>query len=220
MVNQLLSEFLRLIDQIGKKLKPFVMNRRYRWGIILILVIAPFAKHFYLLFPVEGIGEYLVNYGLIQIPNSLENPANEWFFGNFSVYFWIMGELLAPLILIIGMFLLFPKNYYPSYFVGIPFVYYLILLIHRMFIVNNNIELRDGFTVSLTFTYMLFGIILFIISDKIITYRNQKYIAAEARIKGMISMPGVKWSEKEELIRNEITLANKDESELIARESA
>lgn len=219
-MTHLPSKFLRLIDLLSKKLKPFVTNRRYRWGIILLLVIAPFAKHFYLLLPEEGLGEYIVNNGIIQIPNLLEAPENDWFYINFRNYFWIMGELLTPIILIGGMFLLFPKKYYPSYLVVVPFGYYLILLIHRIFFVNSDTELRGGFTISLTLTYMLFGIILFIISDKIIIYKSNQRIATEARIKGVINMPGVKWSDKEKLIRNEIAIANKDKNEFLVRESA
>ncbi|MCH7696516.1 MAG: hypothetical protein IIB73_09545, partial [Proteobacteria bacterium] len=115
--------------------------------------------------------------------------------------------------------LLFPKNYYPAYLAIVPFGYYLTLLIHRMFFVNDESELRDGFTISVTLAYMLFGIILFVISDKIIIDGNSKRHAAEARIKGVINMPGVNWSEKEELIRKEVAFANTNKDKHI-KESA
>ena len=203
MLSQLHIKARRLLVKFGMELKPYVSNKRYRWGIIILLVIAPFAKHFYLLFPVTGLGEYIIDNGFIQLPNILEDPEYDWYYISFRNYFWTIGEILAPLIIIIGMFLLFPKKYYPSYLALVPLGYYFTLLIHRL-VTSSNSEYRDGFTISITLGYMLFGIILFVISDKIILYKNRKYHAAEARIKGVINMPGVKWSDKEELLRKEI----------------
>ena len=210
MITNLRLRYIKLISLLGKELKPYATSKRYRWGIILLLVIAPIAKHVYLLFPEEGFGDYIINNTFFQLLNTLENPENDWFYESFRSYFWIIGELLAPLILISGMFLLFPKNYYPAYLAIVPFGYYLTLFFQRTFFLEENNDFRDGFTISVTLAYMLFGIIFFVISDKIIIDRNSKRHAAEARIKGVINMPGVKWSEKEELIRKEVTFANTD----------
>ena len=60
--------------QLGRELKPYATNKRYRWGIIILLVIAPFAKHFYLLFSRDGLGEYIVNNEIFQFPNLSISP--------------------------------------------------------------------------------------------------------------------------------------------------
>ena len=44
-------------------------NRRLRWGLLLLLVIAPLSKFIYLLFPQGGFGEYLINTSLITVNN-------------------------------------------------------------------------------------------------------------------------------------------------------
>lgn len=105
---------------------------------ITLLVFAPMAKFVYLLLPELGFGEYFINIGSIQIANTLEGEENGWFWAYIYQYVFSNGELLAPTISIFGLFLLFPKKYPPAYLAGLPFGYYLSMLIHRMFFVDSN----------------------------------------------------------------------------------
>ena len=189
-------------------------NKRLRWGMIILMIIAPLAKYFYLTLPVGGFGEYLINFGPIQIANTLEGYDTGWFFIYYREYFWTIGELLTPLLSMYGIFLLFPEKYYPSYLVGVPFGYYLSLLIHRMFFVTDNDNfLNGGATVSMTIAFIVLGVVFFIVSDKVITQRTQKRQATEARILGLINMPGMNWQDKESYIRKEVVDALKNEND-------
>ncbi len=188
-------------------------NKRMRWGMIILMIIAPIAKYFYLTLPVEGFGEYLINIGPIQIANTLEGHDTDWYYVFYIDYFWSIGELLTPLLSIYGIFLLFPEKYYPSYLVGVPFGYYLSLLIHRMFFVTNDDNFHNGGTVAMTIAYIVLGVVFFIVSDKVITHRTQKRQATEARIIGLINMPGMNWQDKESYIRKEVADVLKSEND-------
>ena len=120
-------------------------NKRLQWGLIFILVLAPLAKFSYLLLPKEGFGEYFFVLGKYGIKNTLEGPYNGWYWGTIRMYLFSNGELLTPTLVIFGLFLLFPKKYFPSYLAGIPFGYYLSLLVHRMFFVTSNEDFDEAF---------------------------------------------------------------------------
>lgn len=196
-------------------------NKRLRWGLLLLLIIAPASKMIYLLFPIDGFGDYIINTNLITIPNFLESKyiaetGEGWFFEKLYYWFWMCGELWAPLIAIFGIFLLFPKNYYPSYLVGIPFGYFLSSLIHRMFVTSFE-EFHGGIGSSVIAMWLILGVIIFVISDKILFKKNHVIRATEARMAGLINMPGMDWKNKEEMLKNEASDWVKHENELYTR---
>jgi len=218
-----LSEVIN-IDEIKLRvyggLYAFWDNKRLRWGMVLLMILAPLSKFFYLLLPEAGIGEYLINFGPVQIINRVEGLENGWYFNSFYMYFFSIGELMAPVLSILGIFLLFPKKYYPAYLVGVPFGYYFSMLIHRMFYVTDYESFHSGATTTMTLAFLLFGVVLFIVSDKVLFRQNHKKRAAQARIIGLINMPGMKWNDKEEIIRKELADAMKVDNEKYIKESA
>ena len=224
---------------IGKKLKGFTYslnidkfkvrvlnglytfwdNKRLRWGMLFLLIIAPASKFFYMLFPENGFGEYLVNLGPVKVLNSIEGMGN-WFYVTFYYYFFSVGELAAPVLSTFGIFLLFPKKYYPSYLVGVPFGYYLSMVVHRMFFVTSNADMLSGFTTTMTLSFLILGVVFFAVSDKVLFKQNHRKRASEARIIGLINMPGMEWTDKEEIIRKEVAEVMKVDNELFVKESA
>ena len=194
-------------------------NKRLRWGMLFLLIIAPASKFAFLLFPEAGFGEYLINLGPVQIINTIEGIDN-WYYVFFYHYFFSIGELLAPVLSIFGIFLLFPKKYYPSYLIGVPFGYYLSMLVHRMFFVSSNVDFISGFTNTMTVSFLIMGIVFFIVSDKVLFKQNHQKRAAEARIIGLVNMPGMSWGDKEEIIRKEVKEVMKVDNELFIKESA
>ena len=205
----------------------FWQNKRLRWGLLTLLILAPAAKLFYLLFP-EHFGEFLVDFGPIQIYNTIENTKGvtvtdapgpgEWFWDTIRAYFWSCGELAAPVISFLGIFLLFPKNYYPAYLIGLPFGYYLSLLVHRMFIVDSYQAFHEGAGTFMMISFFIFGFVLFMISDKVLFKQNHRKRSSEARIIGLINLPGMSWAEKELLIRREVDEAAEVSNELYEKD--
>jgi len=187
---------------------------------LFLLILAPVSKFFYLILPEAGFGEYLVNLGPLQLINSLEASENEWYWYTFYYYFFSIGELMAPVMSVFGIFLLFPKKYYPSYLVGVPFGYYLGMLLHRMFFVTDYDTFHGGFTSTMTLTFLILGVVFFIVSDKVLFRQNHKKRAAEARIIGLINMPGMEWNDKEKIIKKEVAEVMKVDNELFIKESA
>ena len=204
----------------------FWQNKRLRAGFITLLIIAPASKFFYLLLPMDGFGEYFIDWGFLKIPNTIEvqdltvdpDVRPGWFFITFYYYFWSLGDLLAPTISILGMFLLFPKNYYPSYLVGVPFGYYLSMLFHRMFMVDSDEALHQGAGTFMIIVFLLVGVVIFIISDKVLFKEHHRKRASEARIIGVINMPGMSWEDKELILKKEAADALKHSNELYDRD--
>lgn len=218
-----LTESLRLEGfkiRLFNGLYTFWDNKRLRWGLLILLLFAPASKFLYLLFPMEGFGPYLLNMGPVQIINTIEGTENGWYWTVIAMYMWSVGELLAPVLSIFGIFLLFPKKYYPSYLVGVPFGYYLSMLVHRMFFVTDYNSFHSGATTTMTLTFLLLGIVFFMVSDKVLFRQNHGKRASEARIIGLINMPGMEWTDKEEIIRKEVADAMKVDNELFIRETA
>ena len=129
---------------------------------------------------------------------------------------WVCGELWAPLIAIYGIFLLFPRNYYPAYLVGIPFGYFLSLLVHRMF-VSSYEEYHSGVAMSYAAILIVLGVFIFFLSDKLLFNKNHIKRATEARIIGLINTPGIDWKDKEEILKNEAKEWMKEDNELFER---
>lgn len=198
----------------------FWENKRLRWGMLTLLLIAPLAKFLYLIFPAQGFGEYIISIGPFTVLNTIEGQANGWFWAYIQQYVFSNGELLAPTISIFGIFLLFPKKYYPSYLTGVPFGYYLSMLVHRMFFVNSNETFLQGFTGATMVMFLLVGVVFFMVSDKVLFRQNHRKRAAEARIIGLVNMPGMSWNDKEEIIRQEVAEVMKVDNELFIKESA
>ena len=187
---------------------------------ISLLVFAPMAKFVYLLLPEAGFGEYLINVGSIQIPNTLEGEKYDWYWGYIQQYVFSNGELLAPTISIFGLFLLFPKKYPPAYLAGLPFGYYLSMLIHRMFFVDSNENFLDGFSITITIAYLLLGIAFFIVSSKLLSRKENIKQAIVARIAGVIKLDGVSWEDKESILNKEVDMMIDTENELFTKKSA
>jgi len=189
-------------------------NPRLRTGLIILLIIAPASKFVYLLFPQDGFGEYLINTGFLKIPNFLEPDG--WFF--YSVYYFIfsLSEFFTPILSTLGVFFLFPKGYYPSYLSGIPLGYYTALLINRTMVIDEA-DFHSGVAVSLILAMIIFAAFLLYISDKVLFRNNHRKRSIEARIIGLINMPGVSWDEKEELLKKEAKDAAKEDNELFIR---
>ena len=187
---------------------------------LLLMLAAPLAKFFYMLMPIDGFGTYFINTSSLHIINTVEGIENDWYFNTFYMYFWSIGELLAPVLSIFGIFLLFPKKYYPSYLVGVPFGYYFSMLIHRMFFVDSSLSFHGGATTTMTMTFLVLGVVFFMDSDKVLFKQNHRKRASEARIIGLINMPGMEWTDKEEIIRKEVAEVMKVDNELFIKESA
>jgi len=124
-----------------------------------------------------------------------------------------MSELVAPLCAMFGIFLLFPKKYYPSYLVGIPFGYFLSLLIHKISVTSNE-ELHQGYGMAIVAMFIILGVVVFIVSDKILFKKNHIIRASEARMVGLIKMPGMSWGDKEILLKKEAESWTKEQNEL------
>lgn len=190
-------------------------DKRLRWGLLFLLIIAPASKFIYLLFPEAGVGEYFIQSKYLTIPNFIETPGDSkgWYWQTLYYWFWMNGELWAPLMAIFGIFLLFPKNYFPSYLVGIPFGYFLSLLVHRMF-VGTSEEYHNGVGTAMIAMFIILGVVIFIVSDKILFKNNHVMRAHEARIVGLINLPGLSWDQKEPLLRKEAEEWSKQQNEL------
>ena len=201
----------------------FWQNKRLRWGLITLLIIAPLSKFFYLLLPEFGFGEYLIEIGSFKIVNNIEviykgnNVEGDWFYNTFYWYFFSLGELLAPLVSIFGIFLLFPKQYYPSYLVGVPFGYYLSMVVHRATI-SSDAEFHQGVGATMMLTFLFLGIAIFMVSDKVLFKQHHRKRASEARILGLINMPGMTWEEKELIIKKEASEIIKTNNELFDKD--
>jgi len=192
-------------------------DRRLRTGLITLLLLAPAARYMFFLFPQKGLGPYLIDWGPIHLVNSIE--TNGWYYRTFYYYFRSIGDLLSPTIAMFGIFLLFPRKYYPSYLMVIPFGYFLTNLVHRMFFVNSFKSFHDGVAVSLTITLFLFGAVIFLLSDKLVFGKNDLKRVSEARIVGLINTPGLGWKEKAPIIKNEVSRIIKVDDRLYLKET-
>ncbi len=210
-----LLNFKSTILKVSNALVSLWLNPRLRTGMILLLIAAPVSRFFYLILPPEGFGEYFIQTDLITIVNSIE--GQDWYY--FSLYYWAftLSELWAPMIVFLGIFFLFPKKYYPSYLVAVPFGYYAALLIHRLFATSNE-NFHNGVGFSTVALFIVFTIVMFVVSDKILFNDNHRKRAIEARIIGLINMPGMDWKDKEELLKKEAEQATKEKNnELFTR---
>jgi hypothetical protein len=192
----------------------FWANHRLRTGLIILLIIAPLSKFFYLIFPIDGFGLYIINNSFVTIPNLIE--GSHWYFYSLFYFFFAISEFLTPLLTTIGLFFLFPKNYYPSYLCGVPAGYYLVLLLSRAAVVSNA-DFHSPVTVPFILTGILFSVFVFYMSDKMLFKTNHRKRAIEARILGLINMPGMSWKDKEELLKREAKDAMKANNELFNR---
>jgi hypothetical protein len=68
-----------LAGRLQSGLHVFWKNKRLRWGLVTLLVIAPIANFVYLLLPEYGFDDYFINIVSIEIPNTLEGEENELF---------------------------------------------------------------------------------------------------------------------------------------------
>lgn len=183
-------------------------DRRLRTGLILLLIIAPLMKFMYFFFPRNGFGEYLINNEFIAIPNLIE--GKHWFYRYIFNWIWTTGQVLAPMFACLGLYFLFPRKYYPSYLLAVPFGYYLALFIHRAGATSFE-TFHDGIGLFTIVIFVVFSLVLFIISDKLLFNTHHRKRAIEARIIGLINMPGMSWEDKEELINREADEALKEE---------
>jgi hypothetical protein len=218
---------LRAVDdfriRLFNGLYTFWENKRLRWGLITLLIIAPLSKFFYLLMPIEGFGENFIEIGSFSIPNMIERIdtfeqlEDDWYFINLYYYFFSLGELMAPLISVFGIFLLFPRGYTPSYLVGVPFGYYLSMLVHRV-TVSSEEAFHEGVGMTVMLTFLFLGIVIFMVSDKVLFKQHHRKRASEARIIGLINMPGMSWEDKELIIKKEAADALRTNNELFIKD--
>lgn len=179
-------------------------TKRFRWGMLILLLFAPFSKFTYLLFPAKGFGQYIVNIGPIKLANTIEGQFNGWYYVYYANFAWSIGELLAPMLIILGVFLLFPQNYSLSYLIGLPFGYYLSLLIYRMFYVHDSNSFHNSFSLGITILFLVFGFILFRIIDRIFQNSRHYNISNNNRIRNIISRQDIGWNDKELILRQEV----------------
>ena len=207
----------RLRLQILSTLYLFWSNRRLRLGIILLLIVAPATKFIYLAFPKSGFGEFLINSSWITVTNFLEPEG--WFYINLYYFFFGVGELAAPMVTVLGIFFLFPKGYYPSYLSGIPFGYYMSLLVQRI-VANSTEAFHNTLPYSIMALFLVFGVIILAISDKVLFNSHHRERSVDARIIGLINMPGMTWKEKEPLLKEEAKKATQNGNEWFDKEAS
>ncbi len=80
-------------------------------------------------------------------------------------------------------------------------------------------DFHDGIGSSVFIMYFIFGIVLFAVSDKILFNTNHRKRAIDARILGLINMPGMSWEKKEDLLKNEAKKAMKEDNEIFSKAS-
>jgi hypothetical protein len=192
----------------------FWSSPRLRLGILFVLILAPASKFVYLLFPENGFGPYILQSEYLTIPNFLEPDG--WYFYSVYYYLFSLSEFLTPILSTIGIFFLFPKNYYPSYITGIPLGYYLAMFINRTTAATNE-DFHGSLPFTMVVVSILFAFLLMYLGDKILFTNNHRKRAIEARIIGLINMPGMSWKDKEELLKNEAKAAAKEDNELFVR---
>jgi len=181
----------------------FWKNKRLRWGLLLLLVFAPLSKFIYLILPNE-IGEYIIDIGIWQLPNTIEGEENGWYWGTIRMYLFANGELMAPTLSVLGIFLLFPKKYLPAYLSIIPFGYYLALLTYRMVIVDSDQTYLAGPSVIFMVPFFLFGIVLFTFINKFLSRKDIVKQAIVNRITSLIKAKNIQWVEKEIILNEEV----------------
>lgn len=80
-------------------------------------------------------------------------------------------------------------------------------------------DFHDGIGASAFIMYFIFSIILFAIGDKILFNTNHRKRAIEARIIGLINIPGISWDKKESLLKKEALKAMKENNEIFSKAS-
>ena len=70
---------------------------------------------------------------------------------------------------------------------------------------------------SVLIMFLVFGVVLFAISDKILFNDNHRKRAIHARIVGLINMPGMTWEDKEQMLKKEAKDAMKEDNELFSK---
>jgi hypothetical protein len=180
------------------------------------MLLCPFMKYMYLIFPEEGFGEYLLYTTYFQVPNLIE--GDHWFW--FSIHYFLMftGGNLSIMVTMIGVFLLFPKNYYPSYLVGVPFGYILGNLVMQL-IANSNESLNNSVGPTTVVLCIAIAIVGFAVTDHLLFKDNHRKRASEARLVGLINMPGMTWDDKEDLLKKEAKRMMKEDNELFTKAS-
>jgi hypothetical protein len=91
------------------------------------------------------------------------------------------------------------------------------MLVHRVG-VNDSVEFHEGAGTFMMLSFFIFGFVLFMVSDKVLFKQNHRKRSSEARIIGLINLPGMSWTEKELLIRKEVDEAAKVSNELFEKD--
>ncbi len=196
----------------------FWQNKRLRWAFYLLLLVSPAIKFFYLLVPAPDNQVYFLS-SLFAWPNAIFNEhfnLNAW--PNLRMYLFLNGELLAPAVALFGMFLLFPKRYYPAYLLGVPFGYYLSVVVYRLFFISSTEDIFTAFTWPVTLLFLLIGIFILMLADRLLFRSQDAQRARQARIIGIINTPGVDWRSKEKPIKEEVEKLLRNNNELYHKE--
>ena len=83
--------------------------------------------------------------------------------------------------------------------------------------VTTNAEYHGGVTMSYVAILIILGVVIFFLSDKLLFNQNHRRRATEARIIGLINIPGMAWEEKEKLLKKEAKEWMKQDNELFDR---
>jgi len=208
------SRFTTLRERANLVLYYFWENKRLRYGIIFLMILGPFMKYMYMFFPEDGFGDYLIYTTYFQVPNFIEYEG--WYWYSVYVLLSVTGNTLSIMVTMIGVFFLFPRNYYPSYLVGVPFGYFLGTLVMQLFATSNESLMQNvgPTTIILSIAVAIVG---FAVTDHLLFKDNHRKRASEARLVGLINMPGMTWDDKEDLLKKEAKRMMKEDNELFSK---
>ncbi len=212
--NRLSARLANARERMTSGFFTFWQNKRLRWAFYLLLLVSPAIKFFYLLVPKPDDHVFFLS-TLFASPNaffSAHFDIEVWV--NLRSYLFLNGELLAPAVALFGMFLLFPKRYYPAYLLGVPFGYYLSVSVYRLFFISSADEFFTSFGWPVTLLFLLVGIFILMLADRLLFRSQDAQRARQARIIGIINTPGVDWRSKEKPIKEEVEKLLRSNNEL------
>lgn len=204
------SRWLNLITRLNQKSRQAVavfqdaltsrdVSARTRLGVSLVL-IAPFIKVLYKVFPKLGFGEYLINTSLIQIPNTIEPNLPVHFY---SIYYWVWSnaELWWVFVAFLGIYFLVDKPEAKTLVVML-LSYTLFHSINRM--TSDSLEefhaLFKNFIIYLPCALGSVVVLIKVLEKMIHQKYHGEEISNEKRIVGIIKLPNMTKEQKWDLL--------------------
>ncbi|RLD22758.1 MAG: hypothetical protein DRI71_07105 [Bacteroidetes bacterium] len=86
-----------------------------------------------------------------------------------------------------------------------------------MFFTQNNDDFYGSFQNAVSVAFIIFGIVLFFVTDKYLSRNELKKQAVVARIAGLIKVDGLSWGDKEAMLNEEATKMIEVDNELFNR---